>query len=51
MQKVIHVSYSSDKATEKLEELNSYLEQGWTVVLTQPVRQYVSCDNGCVSRG
>lgn len=43
MQKVIHVNYSGKKPyDELLQTLNSYLEQGWKVVLTQPVRQEIA---------
>lgn len=53
MQKVIHVDYSlGDKPfSERLKTLNSLLEEGWTVVSTQPVRQEVACDNGRWSVG
>lgn len=43
MQKVIHVNYSGKVPyDESLKTLNSYLAQGWKVVLTQPVRQEIA---------
>ena len=47
MQKVIHVNYSGNTPyTERLQTLNSYLEQGWNVVQTQPVCQVIA-DSRC----
>lgn len=52
MQKVVHVNYSGAKSfPDRLQTLNSYLDQGWEVVSTQAVRQEVSCDNGTSSAG
>lgn len=53
MQKVIHVDYGmgDDSYSDRLEDVNSLLEEGWTIVQTQPVFQMVSCDNGFKSRG
>ena len=48
MQKVIHVDYAlgNKPFSERLEKVNTYLEQGWVVVSTQPVRQEVSDGKG-----
>lgn len=48
MQKVIHVSYSAgdNPYEERLKKVNSLLEEGWKVVSTYPINQFVSCDNG-----
>lgn len=53
MQKVIHVDYGmGDKSySDRLKELNSYLEQGWIVIQAQPVFQVVSCSDGYKCRG